>query len=103
MKLSFWTLGMPPEWSNQDFADNGAKFGYDAIDLRCTRAEDGKPTDLGNLCVESPDVEAIGETFRKAGLEIASMLCYNSGGHGKPGGSWDGLQADILTHAKVAK
>jgi len=104
MKLSFWTLGMPPEWSNEDFAANAAKYGYDGIDLRCTRPdEDGKPSDLGNLCILSPDVEEIGALFRGKGIEISSMLCYNSGGHGKDGGSWDEFQEEIAKHAVVGQ
>ncbi len=104
MKLSFWTLGMPPEWTNQDFADNAAKYGYDGIDLRCTRPdENGKPSDVGNLCALSPDVEEIGKLFRDKGIEIATMLCYNSGGHGKSGGNWDEFRKEIGELAKVGK
>jgi sugar phosphate isomerase/epimerase len=104
MKLSFWTLGMPPEWTNQDFADNAAKYGYDGIDLRCTRPdENGRPSDLGNLCILSPDVEEIGALFRSRGIAIASMLCYNSGGHGKDGGSWDDFRTEIAKHAAVGQ
>ena len=104
MKLSFWTLGMPPEWSNEDFAASAVKHGYDGIDLRCTRPdENGKPSDLGNLCILSPDVEEIGNLFRSRGIEIASMLCYNSGGHGKDAGSWDDFQEEIARHAVVGQ
>ena len=35
MKLSFWTLGMPP-WSNAEFAAKAAELGYEGIDIRCT-------------------------------------------------------------------
>ncbi len=104
MKLSFWTLGMPPEWTNQDFADNAARYGYDGIDLRCTRPdENGRPSDLGNLCIASPDVEEIGQLFRSRGIELPTMLCYNSGGHGKSGGTWEDYRAEVVAHAKVAQ
>jgi len=104
MKLSFWTLGMPA-WSNAEFARKAADLGYDGIDLRCTRPEGGRPTDLGNLSVETPDSElaAIKATYESAGIEISTLLCYNRGGHGGEGPpDWDEVVEDFAAHARVA-
>src|SRR5712691_4080654 len=104
MKLSFWTLGMPP-WSNAETAKHAAELGLDGVDLRVTRAENGKPADRGNLCLESSeaDIEATKKAFASAGVEISSLLLYNRGGFGGPKTDWDAMEKDIVNHVRFAQ
>jgi len=103
MKIGFWTLGMPP-WSNDEVARRAAALGYDGVDLRCTRPENGKPADNGNLCIESTEaeVEATKKAFADADVEISSLLGYNRGGHGGQNTDWDALEAELVGYTKFA-
>src|SRR5688572_29136720 len=105
MKLSFWTMGMP-DWTNAEIAQRAKELGYDGVDLRCTEAMDGKPTNSGNLTLETSNGELadIKESFAEAGIAIASMLGYNWGG--RPGASkaeWDVVEAQAVAYARVAE
>src|SRR5438477_2168153 len=104
MKVGFWTLGMPP-WSNAETARRAAELGYDGVDLRCTRPENGRPSDFGNLSIESTEAE-VAETrkvFADAGVEISSLLCYNRGGHSATNVDWDAVEAELVAHTKFAQ
>jgi sugar phosphate isomerase/epimerase len=96
MKLSFWTLGMPP-WSNAEFAEHAAELGYGGIDLRCTKG--------GNIAVDSSEAEIdeVMRTYAEKGIAIASLLGYQERGNGKDPVDWDKVEADLISHAKLSR
>src|SRR5439155_19254867 len=96
MKLSFWTLGMPP-WSNAEFVDKAAELGYEGIDIRCTNG--------GNVSAESSDaeIEELLKTCASKGIQIASHLGYQKRGNGRDPVDWDAVEADLVAHARLAE
>src|SRR5438874_9828406 len=96
MKLSFWTLGMPP-WSNAEFVDKAAELGYEGIDIRCTNG--------GNVSLEASDaeIEELLKTFAAKNVQIASLLGYQKRGNGKEPVDWDAVEKDLVAHAKLAQ
>jgi len=96
MKLSFWTLGMPP-WSNAEFADKAAELGYKGIDIRCTNG--------GNISADSSEAEIddVLKTYAAKGIEIASLLGYQKRGSGKEPVDWNEVESDLVRHAKLAE
>ena len=96
MKLSFWTLGMPP-WSNAEFAAKAAELGYEGIDIRCTTG--------GNISAESSEAEIddVMKTFAAKNVKIASLLGYQKRGNGKEPVDWNAVESDLVTHAKLAQ
>jgi len=104
MKLAFWTRGMP-EWPVNELAANAVALGYQGIDLRCTRPVDGRPSDGGNVSVAEPDesIDTIKHEFATAGVELASLLCYITGGHRGTTSDWPTVEADVREHANFAR
>lgn len=95
MKLSFWTLGMPP-WPTTEVATRASSLGYDGVDLRCA------PN--GNLSVESSDEElqTIRQVFAESGVELPCLLGYNRGGHDGEKVDWDVVEGELIDLARVA-
>src|SRR5438552_1367628 len=67
MKLSFWTLGMPP-CSNTEFVDKAAELGYEGIDIRCTNG--------GNISSERSQAEVADP---RCTLGCSPDHCYEEG------------------------
>jgi sugar phosphate isomerase/epimerase len=103
MKLGLWTIGMP-DWTNQEFARQAARHGYQGIDLRCKR-RDGKAISRPvNIAVDSTP-EFIAETkaaFAAANVEIASLLIYNGSPAVNDAEAWSTFESEIALHAKLA-
>ncbi len=95
MKLSFWTLGMPP-WSNRELAEHASELGYGGIDLRCTKG--------GNISADSSpaEVEEVMSTYAAKDITIASLLGYQERGNGKEPVDWDKVEADLIALGKLS-
>jgi sugar phosphate isomerase/epimerase len=96
---------MPPEWTAADFPAQAKAHGYHGVDLRCTSLVNGVPSDFGQITLETPPAEIakIVDAFARAGVEIASLLCYNKGGHGGFITDWNAFAEDVGAHAVFAK
>lgn len=107
VKLGFWALGLP-NWNNRELARRAAEFGYDGVDLRCTRpGRGGRPSGSGNVCIGTSrdEVDAIRAAFEAWHVEVASLLCYLPDDLvAEPGSRWDleRLEDDIVDHARLA-
>lgn len=98
MKLGFWSVGLPHNLPG--LADIAASFGFDGVNIRCTSAIDGLPSDEGNLSIEATtaEVEAGTEAFRKRNLAFAYMLAYV-----RPDGtSGTTFAGEVERHARLA-
>jgi sugar phosphate isomerase/epimerase len=95
---------MPPEWPALEFPRQARAYGYHGVDLRCTALVNGVPADGGQLTLQTPEAEvaALVDAFAQAGVEIASLLCYNKGGHGGTLTDWDAFAEDVAAHARFA-
>jgi sugar phosphate isomerase/epimerase len=110
VKLSYWTLEMP-FFSAAEFAAKAVEFGYQGVDLRCTRPDErGRPAGDGVLSIASADAEIdeIRSAFEAVGVEIPTLLCYRprqSGGssHTNQSADWGWLEEDVAAHARLAE
>ena len=95
MRLSFWTLGTPG-WSNEQVVDAAKRFGYNGVDLRCTKG--------GNISLDSTDdeVESLKRLFDDADVKISSLLAYNAR-RGEEGVDWDAVTGDLIANARLAR
>jgi sugar phosphate isomerase/epimerase len=104
MKLGFWTIGMP-DWTNQEFARQAARHGYQGVDLRCKRRDGRAVSRPVNVAVDSP-AEYIAETkaaFAAAKVEIASLLVYNGSPAVNDAEAWATFENEIALHARLAE
>ena len=69
VKLSFSTLGCPG-WTLAQIAENGARYGYDGVELRISGHQHVDPS----LCPE--ERKAIRELFAQQGLAIVALSGY---------------------------
>jgi sugar phosphate isomerase/epimerase len=104
MKLAFWMLGMP-DWSNEEIARRAADNGYQGAALRCQQRDWSRPASGPfNIAVDSSDQEIAGtrQAFADAGVEMSTLLCYNTSpcSGGQP--AWDHFEHEMARHAELA-
>ncbi len=105
MKLGFWMIGMP-NWSSAEIAQQAARHGYDGVDLRIGRTDwNRSQINPVNLLVTASDEEVTTtrDAFETAGVEIASLLCYNSMPHLGTEAAWRRFEEEIAAHAELAR
>lgn len=104
MKLGFWTLlSSECEWDNEEIAQRAASLGYDGVDLRVHR-RDGRPSLGSNISLDSGEAKVAGTraAFAAAGVEIASLLCYNASPVAGSVAAWTEFEREIELHADLA-
>jgi sugar phosphate isomerase/epimerase len=104
MKLGFWEFEFHGD-TNAELAEKAARLGYDGVDLRVAR-RDGRPSTLpSQLAVDSPDedVAATRRAFETAGVEISSLLCYNTSPTTTDRAKWTAYEQELILHANLAR
>lgn len=104
MKLGFWEFEFHAD-TNAGLAKKAAELGYDGVDIRVAR-RDGRPSTLpSQLAVDSPaaDIAATRRAFEAAGVEISSLLCYNTSPTSLDPAAWQAYEQEVVLHAELAR
>lgn len=104
MKIGFWTLlQVDADWPNERIAREAAARGYHGVDLRVART-DGLETLGANVRLDSDaaEIQRIRAAYADAGVEIASLNCYNGSPRASDDAKWLDYRDSLERHADLA-